>query len=457
MAYSNITVNTLNRTYVSPSLRSIPSVEGGDIRIVGAKPIQPNPNQDTIMLFGHADTADGIYEPFEVYNLVETINYLGADENSPLVRSLLELIDSGCQNIYIYPVASMDEYVSEVDLSARFEIHSEWNADTDTVTAGDFPSLSSVTLNWTDNNFYERYYNRLHVAYSRLQDAGGLDGVGILVPVEAPFYDTQGVDFLGQLVDFCHTYFTVNGSVALGVIGTRIQAFTQDSIDEMIADSRLNPETSIYPLYGKHVMIVAGEGIISHKNTSLTHNSSLATQAAANLATYDLSRSISGTKLIGCLNTTGIIITREQAQSLALARINPTIRTSKGKRGFVFETKILTDNTVSALENEQFGLGRSTDTNYWSMAQMHIVAAVINQVKQFGETLVGERLNQTEQFKQAVEDLLTNMRSYGYIKNFSLNFETVNSEYRLLVSIGLSLIFGIRNIYFQVEAGPGEK
>lgn len=458
MAFSNITVNTLNRTYVTPSLRSIPTLEGGDIRIYGAHQIRSNPNQDTIMLLGHATTSDGIYEPFEVYNLVESINYLGANENSPLVRALLEVVDAGCQNIYVYPVASMDEYISEVDLSARFTIHSEWNSDTDTADEGsEFPSLSSVVLDWNDNNFYQRYYNRLHIAYSRLEARGGLDGVGIIVPVEAPFYYTGEVDFLGQLIDFCHTYFTENGSVTLGVIGTRIQQFNQGAIDEMINDSRLSPSNSVYPQYGKYVMIIAGEGIISHKGTSLTHNSSLSTQAAANLATYELSRSISGTKLIGCLNVAGINLTPDQAQQLALARINPAVRTSKGKRGFAYETKLLTDNTVSALEEELFKLGRANDTNYWAMSQMHIVAAVINQVKQYGEVLIGERINQTDNFRRAVEDLLTSMKQNQYIRDFSLNIEQVNEEYKLLVSIGLSLVFGLRNIYFQVEAGPGEQ
>jgi hypothetical protein len=455
MAFSNITVNTLNRTYVSPSLRSIPTLEGGDIRIASNKQIRTNPNQDTIMLLGHADTADGIYEPFEVYNLVEAINYMGADETSPLVRALLELTDSGCQNIVIYPVASMDEYVSEIDLNARFNVHAEWDADTDTESDSAFPSLSSVTLNWTGNNFYERYYNRLHVAYSRLESSGGLEGIGILVPVEAPFYYTGDVDFLGQLVDFCHTYFTEKGSVSLGVLGTRIELYNQGAIDAMVADDRLSPTLSVYPQYGKYVMVVAGEGIISHRDTSLTHNAALATQAAANLAIYPLNRSICGQKLTGCLNLSRISLTQEQAQSLALARINPVVRTSKGKRGFAFEVKLLTDNTVSAIEEERFGLGRSTDTNYWAMSQMHIVAAVINQVKQYGEVLIGERMTQTQDFQDSVRDLLVNMRENDYIKDFSLNIEPVENEYKLLVSIGLSLIYGVRNIYFQVEAGPG--
>ncbi len=452
----DIQIVTTNTAYVAPDLRDIPFVVGGDIRIASQYTRTYNPYQDTILLMGHADPVDGIFEPKETTNNpLEIINMLGANPRSPLLRAYLELIDLGCENVIVYPIAPMSEYVSEVNLSARFEINSEW-VDEEVPVESNFPSIQSVTLDWSDNNFYERYYNRLHVAYSNLEAWGLLDGVGIIVPVEAVFYDSGDVDFMGQLIDFCHTYFNSNGNVVLGVLGTRIAQVSDQAVDEMINDPRLNPNTSLYLEYGKYVMVAVGEGIITHKSTSLTHNSSLAVQVAASMALNDLKRGLSGTRLNGCVGLTGRELTKDQQSRLAKARLNPVGRTARGSRGFAYEIKLLSDNTLSGLPEETFNLSyQGIGTNYWSMSIMRMVAAVINQIKQDGQTLLGESLSAADTFKKSVETLLVRMRDNDYIRDFSLNIETIPNEYKLLVKIGLAPIFTIKHIYFQVEAGPG--
>lgn len=494
MPIANIVSTTLTRNFVTPSMRDTPSLEGADIRIANRHRIVRDPNQDTILLLGHADTADGVYEPFEVQNVQDTINYLGGDQatptfqESPLVRGFLQLIDAGCQNIFLYPVAPMSEYVDSVNLLARLEKHPEWDdaiPGEPSRTVEDngelFPTIFVNSLSWGSNDFYERYWNRLAVAYSRLFNWGYMEGIELIVPVEAPFFYTgfdgdisqinyndaplvyqdmflvlgpTGVDFATQLADFCYSYFTTYGNVCLGVLGTRLELINDATINEIISDPRLDPAQMVNQELGKMVMVVLGEGIISHRDTSLTYNSSLEVQAAINLAQTDLARSISGTKLRGVINTSRGNLTPAQASLLAKHKVNPVVRTKKGLRGFAFETKILTDNTLSEFPDEKMGLDQDYGTNFWSMSQMHLIGAIINQIKQYGQELVGQTFNEIELFRTAVIDYMNSLRNNNYVRDYALNFELVPEQYTVNVALGITPSFNLRKLYFQVEVGP---
>jgi hypothetical protein len=368
---------------------------------------------DSIMLMGHAD-AQKMYEPYQVVNMREAINFLNADSLSPLVRSLLECYNMGCKDIWLYPVAPMDEYVDLV--SDRF-------------TAGFKPALGGQT-------FYQKYYDRLTSAYATILD---WDTFEIVVPVEAVYYDAGGVDFATQLIDFCSNNWATTGAVSLGVLGTRVNGTPmQEAIDTMANDSRL----ASFGEAGKCVMVVVGEAILNHPQLTITYNASLAVQVAANLATIDLTRSISGLKLYGAMALVGADYTSAQLETLTQAKLNPAVRTKRGKRGTSFEIMLLTDNTLGI-----------DGTDYWAMSQMHVIANTINKVRSIGYAYIGE--TDPEQFKEAIWDHLNKLRQNSYIRDFSLNIQFTDRNSKAEVSIAIVPIFGIRTIYFTCEVGPG--
>lgn len=363
---------------------------------------------DSILLIGHAD-ALVLYEPYQVVDIKQAVNFLKADIQSPLMRGLLEAYNGGCKDIWLYAAAPMSEYVITAD--NRFEI------------------VGGKT-------FYQRWFDRLTAAYLALSD---WDFADIVVPIEAVFYDAGGVDFATQLTNFCANTFLVTGAVCLGVLGTRINLPTQTAITNMVNDSRIANIGD----GGKFVIVAVGEGIIQHPQVSNSYSGSLAVQVAANLATISLGRSIAGVKLPGVSALVGPNYTTAQIEAMTQAKLNPLVRTQRGKRGGTFEVRMLTDNTMGA-----------DGSDYWSMAQMRIVANCINRVRSYGQAFIGESLN--DKFAEAVEDYLNLLRDNEYIRDFTLSISPENlRSSRLDVTISIRPIFGIRNIFFAVEVGAG--
>lgn len=368
---------------------------------------------DTIMLIGHAD-ATKMYQPYKVVDIRETINFLNADSTSPLMRAFLECYNAGCKDIWLYPAAPMNEYVDII---------------TNRFTTGYLPALGS-------KNFYQKYYDRLTAAYSVLND---WDNFEVIVPIEAVFYDAGGVDFATQLVNFCNTNFTTTGTVSIGVLGTRIKdAALETAVQNMSTDTRL----SGFGEPGKNVIVVVGEGLMHLPQLTTSYNASLATQVAANLATVPLTRSIAGTKLYGAISLIGPDLSSSQMDRLTQAKLNPAVRTKRGKRGFSYEVMLLTDNTLGV-----------TGTDFWSMGQMHIVANIINKVRSIGYSAIGE--SDQNQFRQNIWEYLDLMQRNNYIRGFSLNIQFSNRNATATVDIGVNPIFGLRTIYFTCEVGPG--
>ena len=178
---------------------------------------------DHICLIGHADGIP-INEPIQVTNMREVVRMLLGDSESPLLRGLLEVYNSGVRDITVVAAAPMGEYVSEI--SDRFE------AD---------PITGLI--------FYEQYYERLTETYSAL---AGYDYYDFVVPLEAPFYGAGDTDFLTQLSYFCDNVFASVSKPVLGFIGTRplptsvgdtgqfAGTYNESDIGALIADIRFD-------------------------------------------------------------------------------------------------------------------------------------------------------------------------------------------------------------------------
>lgn len=395
---------------------------------------------DSILLIGHAD-AETMYEPYRVTNIKTAVNFLAADSSSPLLRGLLEAYNAGCKDIWLYAAAPMSEYVNTV--SSRFDA-----SFASGVALGLAPGLTNGVTTYLDistdeivyssqgdYNFYQKWFERLHHAYARLLD---WDFPDYVVPIEAAFYYTGTVDFATQLINYCVNSFNTTGSIILGVLGTRISSFTTADVTAMVNDSRL----SNFGENGKFLTIVVGEGLIAHSQMPVTYPGSLAVQTASLLATAPLSRSVAGLKFSNVSSLIGNDLPDDLVQQLCLAKLNPAVRSVKGKRGLAYETRLITDNTMGA-----------TGSDFWSLAQMRITAQVINSVRQIGYRFIGEINN--EVFKNAIRDYMQSLKINRFIIDYSLQIDITGNGSKANITVGITPITGIRNIYFSTTVGPG--
>lgn len=365
---------------------------------------------DSILLIGHAD-AKVMYEPYQVYSAKKAVEFLNSDPNSPLLRAFLEAYNSGCKDIWLLAAAPMSEYESVIS------------------------ERTTIKAAYSNKTFYERYYERLTTAYSSIS---GYELGEIVVPVEAVFYDAGGVDFLTQLINYCESYFTTIGAVCLGVLGTRIPTFTSTSVTAMATDSRL-------PLVadaGKFVIIAVGEGTITNVQMSTSYVANFAVKTAALMATTTLDRSIAGLTMPGVSTLVGNDLTQTQIEQLSQAKLNVVGRTARGKRGYAYQTRLMTDNTLG-----------QDGSDFWSMTQMHMVANIINQIRAFGYSYVGTTY--LSKFKDTVYHYMNRLISDRLIRDFSLNIQESDLGESAAVYVSILPILGVRQITFQIEVGPG--
>jgi len=363
-----------------------------------------------LLLIGHADAQD-METPYRVTDMQGAINWLGANQAQPLIRALLEAYNTGARDIYLYAAAPMSEYIS--DLSDRNTVKAEFGNKT----------------------FYELYHERLATAYDVLS---GYDSFEVAVPVEASFCSNADIDFVKPLADFCNLIFSKTSTSVMGVIGSRALVYNQALYDEVINDANIAGVGE----NGKLIMAVMGEGILVQPQFSQSYASSYATQVGALLASRPLDRSIFGLRFKIVSGMAGFDLSDAQIETLTNAKINPVTRTQRGKRGFSFQTRLISDNTL-ALDG----------SDYWSINQMRLVNYCVNQIKTIANSYIGT--NAAESFKQTIYDFMRGMLSSGIINDYRLGIQTDSRSGTMTVDVNLQPVFSIRSIYFTVETGPG--
>lgn len=387
----------------------------------------------SILLIGHSDT-NFQNTPYQVGSMNDAINWLKADDSSPLLRGLLEAYNNGCRDIWLFSAAPMSEYVS--DISDR---------NTEKVSLG-------------NKTFYEKYYERLTVAYDLLSQYDLFD---IVVPIETTFCQSDGIDFTTPLSQFCNDIFTKTSKFVMSVMGTRAIAYTQGLIDEMSSKVSIlteldapiqdewdldlyveDPRIDFFGEKGKNIMVVVGEGIVISRQMSRTYSANYAVQAASLLATTPLDRSIFGITFPNVAGFAGFELNQAQITQLTESKLNPVLKTQRGKRGQSFQTFLVSDNSLA-----------ETGSDFWSINQVRLVAFCVNTIKSYGEAYIGTIAK--DSFKQVVYDFFNMLRANGQIKDYTLSVKFTNNIGRAEISVGLTPIFGIRNVYFTVETGPG--
>lgn len=379
---------------------------------------------DRLFLLGHADGL-ALNEPYQVNNMQEAVNLLGANQDSPLIRAMLEAYNMGARDIWLMAAAPESEYVpfDPLDQTDRFVARTEWDG----------------------LNFYEKYFQRLEDTYEQLRQ---YDYPEIVVPVEAPFFFSTplladppaSIDFLGQLINHCADAYQEVGVPRIGVIGTRLGNFSDATIQDMINDTRLDID---YGSAGKFVMIAAGEAVFSMPQISVSHVAPVATAVAALIAKSPVDVGPTHKLLTNVQAPYGRQLTKDEIAALSARKVNHITRTARGKRGMTYQSMLATDNTMA-----------SDGSDFWSIVQMRLVSKVLQEIRSLGYRMLGTI--GFLQFRAEVSDFLTSLVVSDQIRDFDLMIERDNVDmYKAVVDVTLLPFFGVREIFFSAVVGPG--
>lgn len=405
---------------------------------------------DRLVLLGHADGLD-YYDPYLALNLQDVVNQLEADTDSPLLRGLFEAYYSGARDIWVMPVAPMDEYVAEP--SARLVAgagrgSTSW-ADLDITGLyekvnrsrnyrGAAPVTAPTESNWDNFNFYERYWHRLEIAYEFLL---AQDIPQIVTPIEALF-NAGGVDFLDQLANHCSDALASTGAIRIGLLGTRTDVINNtvtEVVTEIMADSRLNVDNDAY----KFVAVIVGEASITMTEFPVAYTAPASTSVAGRLANLPMAQSIIYKNLPVIAAPAGPDLTVTQIQQLTEAKLNPIVRTTKGRRGEPFQSVVLTDNTMGA-----------TGTDFWTIGQIRLLMHVVDRVRAIGYQYVGSV--DFVSFKAKVERLMLDLLSKDHIRGYGVQVtRSPNDPNSVLVDLSVTPYLSVRQLTFTTEVGPG--
>jgi hypothetical protein len=372
---------------------------------------------DRIFLLGHGPTIDGdnisnslyLNDPYQVVDIREAVNKLQANSDCPLLKGLLELYYGGARDIFLMAVAPMLEYQSDV--------------------------------NNRDHSWYNTYRTRLNTAYNLLLD---WDLPQIIIPLNAPYYDAKGVDFLTPLANHCGRAFdqvgsTANdpnsGNIRLGFMGTSFGA-ASDTITSILST---DPRLASVGDDGKFVSIIVGEGVVNIREMPTLYTAPLVISAAAELSQLSFNKSLTYTKLRNVMNLVSRF-SKNQLDQLTQAKLNPITSTTLGLRGRAFESVVLTDNTL--------GIDGS---DYWSLVQIRLAGYIIDRIRSMGRRHLGDV--GFGQFKQDVQIFFAGLITSNYVKDCTISVNKGSSDI-VLVDVSFTPYFGLRQISFTVNVGP---
>lgn len=371
-----------------------------------------------LCIVGHCSGLS-LNDPFQVYNIQEAINTIGANQYSPMVRYLLEAYNAGARDIWIMPSAPEGEYIA-------------WNPNEPLDRF--YPRAE-----FDGRSFYEQYEERYLETMKVLAEHEFPD---IVVAPDAPFYNSGGIDFLTPLVDSCVEGFLNTGRFRFGFIGTAMGAdFTNDDLDNVENDPRLDS----YGQDGKTVGIFLGEGTVNTPNLTNGYVNTCVNIVAATVAATPFYSSICYSPLKGLVSPIGKDLSKDRIKSLANKKINPIIRTTKAKRGSPYNSVVASDNLLAV-----------DGSDFWAMSQMSLVQEVIKVVRGLSLNKLGTI--EYRVFKREVSDYLTDLVKSNRIRDYELVIDRKrpNSDpHTVSVEIILKAFGAVREIFFSVEVGGG--
>lgn len=401
------------------------SMLGKSVAVNSKSAYKPVDQFDTnnILLIGHTDAIEP-YGLKKITSIQDAVNTLRADINSPLLRGVFDAYSCGARDIYIMSAGYMSEYVQDVaQRNAKF-------------------LKDSVNDTFS---FYEMYYNSLAKCYNLLLQ---YDFIDFVVPLEASMINTENVNFAKQLANFCNKVQEETGEVVVGILGSRNQGVNSTDVQSLLTkdfdiQSTVDDNGFITKDTGKHLILVYGEAIFSHKQMQLSYNSSLAAAIAGMLASTQVNFGVSNQRIAAAVSGYGADLTTAQVKALNDKGINCI---TKGGRSRRFATPY--DVYISG------DFTQSISDNFKDSSNVRLAAMIISEVQAISKNAIGKF--GYSKINTRVEALLDFLKVNDIIRNYRLDVYADKKEKgKMYFNITLVSSRTLREVSFNIASGRG--
>jgi hypothetical protein len=377
-----------------------------------------------ILLIGHTDALQP-YGIVKLKSIQDGINLLRGDVKSPLLRGMFDAYACGARDIYLMSCGYMSEYVEEVS-DRNVEIFSD-----DDATPNQY-------------SFYDLYYLRLNECYSLLKD---YEFLNIIVPLETSIINTGLNNFVEQLATHCEFLQTETGEVQFGIIGSRNNGLSISDIDlleekDFNLDPVITAEGYVISDKGRHVILIYGEIILSHKQLQVSYSGSPAAAVAGMISSTRIDRGLTKTKIPAAFSIHGADLNAAQVKRLQDIGINTVVRGQRSRRAAIFDTCLSSDYTKSISES------------YKDCSNVRLVSLVIREIQSLGNLAVGKF--GYDKIVSYVEEFLSALQSSRVIVDYSMNVSANKvDKSTLYFNISITSSRTLRQISFNVSSGKG--
>ena len=331
----------------------------------------------------------------------------------------------GARDIYIMSCGYMSEYVEEVS-DRNLEIFSDDNAT---------PNQYS---------FYDLYHLRLNECYQLLRD---YEFLNIIVPLETSIINTGLNNFVEQLATHCEFMQTETGEVQFGIIGSRNNGLSVSDIDileekDFNLDVLVDPNGYIISDKGRHVILIYGEIILSHKQLQISYSSSPAAAVAGMISSTMIDRGLTKARIPAAFSIYGVDLNAAQVKRLQDIGINTIVRGQRSRRAAIFDVSLSSDYTQSISES------------YKDCSNIRLVSLVIREIQSLGNLAVGKF--GYEKIISYVQEFLSALQSSRIIVDYSMDASADKyNKGTIYFNISITSSRTLRQISFNVSTGKG--
>lgn len=384
---------------------------------------------NSVALIGHADGLDP-YTVVRISSIQEAIDLLNANFNSPLLKGVFDAYAAGARDIYICVAGPMSEYVDSLqDRLSPSPVYGRNDAT---------PLMM---------NFYQRYFLRLNKVYEVLKN---FDYIDIVVPLEATFINSGGVDFTTQLAMYCQEFHDLSGFIQIGVIGSRNGGIKIEDIDLLEQDSRFQYKYTMFDSnnqiagdMGRFVVPIYGEVIMNHNFLNTTYTTSGAATMAGLMSANPVNESLIRKRAISVFGISGSALSQVDVDRLDALGINTFTKGVRSRRGNNYEIFISNDYTMA----------HRTST-FSKLPQIRLVSMVVNEIKALASNTISKFSSQ-----KATEDvraMLNFLKNNAIIRDYEMDAYVDSLEKgKMYFDISLTSTLGLRKISFSISAGQG--
>jgi hypothetical protein len=271
--------------------------------------------------------------------------------------------------------------------------------------------------------------------------------LNIIVPLETSIINTGLNNFVEQLATHCEFMQTETGEVQFGIIGSKNNGLSVSDIDlleekDFNLDPVITAEGYVISDKGRHVILIYGEIILSHKQLQVSYSSSTAAAVAGMISSTRIDRGLTKARIPAAFSIYGADLNAAQVKRLQDIGINTIVRGQRSRRAAIFDISLSSDYTKSISES------------YKDCSNVRLVSLVIREIQSLGNLAVGKF--GYEKVISYVEEFLSALQSSKVIVDYSMN-ASVNKPDKgtLYFNISITSSRTLRQISFNVATGKG--